>query len=276
LNAGRWDALFSTVKNNRHDPDFILPDRDKVTMAAPFMQAYTDLLIQSCHRRGAMAIGGMAAQIPGKDPVENEKALAKVRADKQREAEKGFDGAWIAHPGLLSVVKPIFDAVMVDAQGKPKQNQTDRLCEDVSVTEAALKNFHLADPKDEVITEAGLRKNAAVPIRYMASLLAGKGAANIDNMMEDVATAEFSRVQLWHWMRSPKGVLADGRKIDKALVAQVLQEELGRLKSAPPDAPGISAHYDTAAQILTDLVMNDQFQEFLTTPAYQHLQSREA
>jgi malate synthase len=271
LNAGRWDALFSTIKNNRHNPDFILPDSDKVTMAAPFMQAYTDLLIKTCHERGAMAIGGMAAQIPSKDEAANQKAQEKVLIDKQREAQKGFDGAWIAHPDLLKVVKPIFDAVMVDEQGKPKLNQMDRLREDVNVTEADLSNFHLESPQDEVITEAGLRKNITVPIRYTASWLSGKGAANIDNLMEDVATAEFRRVDTWQKIRSPKGVLQDGRKIDKPMVDTMIAEELGRLKNAPPDAAGAAVHYDAAAEILRKLVMDDQFEEFLTKPAYEYL-----
>jgi malate synthase len=271
LNAGRWDALFSTVKNNRHNPDFILPDSDKVTMAAPFMQTYTDFLIKACHERGAMAIGGMAAQIPNADDSANQKALGKVRIDKQREAQKGFDGAWIAHPKLLETVKPIFDAVMVDEQGNPKPNQMDRLREDVTVTEADLKNFHLQNPQDEVITEAGVRRNITVPIRYTASWLSGKGAANIDNLMEDVATAEFRRSDLWHKIRSPKGFLQDGRKIDKSMVNTMIDEELGRLKTAPPDAPGVSSNYEAAAEILRKLVMDDHFEEFLTTPAYEHL-----
>ncbi|MFN8596169.1 MAG: malate synthase A, partial [Anaerolineae bacterium] len=204
LNAGRWDYMFSIIKKFRNRPDFAFPDRAQVTMTSPFMRAYTELLVKTCHQRGAHAIGGMAAFIPSrKDPVVNENALKKVREDKLRESGDGFDGTWVAHPDLVPVAKEIFDEVLGD-----KPHQKERLREEVDVNASQLIDFAIPGG---AITEAGLRLNINVALQYVEAWLRGTGAVAIYNLMEDAATAEISRAQVWQWINSPSGVLADGR-----------------------------------------------------------------
>ena len=221
LNCGRWDYLFSIIKRFRRDPDFVLADRALVTMTAHHMRSYSKLAIKTCHRREIHAIGGMAAQIPIKgDPEANEQALAKVRADKEREAGDGHDGTWVAHPGLVALAREAFDAVM------PGPNQIERKREDVEVTADDLLDFGPRAP----ITEAGLRTNIQVSIQYLGAWLAGVGCVPIFNLMEDAATAEISRSQVWQWIRSPNGVLDDGRDITADLVRGLIAEELERTR----------------------------------------------
>ena len=222
LNAGRWDYIFSMIKKFRATAELVLPDRAQITMTVPFMRAYTELLVQTCHRRGAHAIGGMAAFIPNRrDPEVNENALAQVRDDKRREAGDGFDGTWVAHPDLVPVAMEMFDAVLGD-----RPHQKDRLREDVHVTAADL--LDLADRRAGAITEAGFRGNVSVALQYLNSWLRGNGAAAINNLMEDAATAEISRAQLWQWINAG-ATLDDGRPITGALYEQVRDEELGKL-----------------------------------------------
>ena len=207
LNCGRWDYIFSFIKKFRSRPEFVLPDRAQVTMTTHFMRSYSLLAIQTCHRRGAHAMGGMAAQIPIRnDPAVNEAALAKVREDKEREASDGHDGTWVAHPGLVAVALEVFDAKM------PQPHQRDRLREDVKVSAGDL----LRVPSG-TITEQGLRVNVNVGLRYLESWLRGTGCVPIFNLMEDAATCEISRTQIWQWIKHPRGVLEDGRKVTAAL-----------------------------------------------------------
>jgi len=253
LNCGRWDYIFSSIKTQRNDPAFLLPDRGQVTMEAPFLKAYTQLLIRTCHRRGAHAMGGMAAQIPIKDdPVENERALEKVRADKQREVREGHDGTWVAHPGLVLIAKQVFDG------GMPGPNQLGRLREDVEVTDRML-----VEPPRGTRTESGLRHNIRVGIRYLEAWLGGQGAVPIYNLMEDAATAEISRTQIWQWIRHG-AALDDGRPVTKDLVAQVSEEEFGS-----------SRRYAAARAIFLEVATTDELEEFLTLPAYNELVANE-
>ncbi|HEX5477918.1 MAG TPA: malate synthase A, partial [Burkholderiales bacterium] len=255
LNCGRWDYIFSCIKKLRRH-DFVLADRGLVTMTSPFLRAYCKLLVKTCHRRNAHAMGGMAAQIPIKgDPEANAAAMNKVRADKEREATDGFDGTWVAHPGLVSVAKEVFDRIM------PQANQVSRKREDVSVEAKDLLDFQPQSP----ITEQGLRTNINVGLQYIGSWLAGQGCVPINHLMEDAATAEISRTQIWQWVRSPKGVLADGRKVTLEMFRQMLAEELRKV-CALPGSYGMK--YDEAAWLLDRLVSNDEFIEFLTEPAY--------
>jgi len=255
LNIGRWDYIFSCIKKFRADKNFCLADRSQVTMLAPFMRAYALLLVKSCHRRGAPAMGGMAAQIPIKnDPAANEAALEKVRQDKLREVTDGCDGTWVAHPGLVPIAKQVFD------QHMPQPNQYDRQRPDVNVTAKDLLNFQPEKP----ITEAGLRNNISVGIQYLGSWLAGNGCVPVFNLMEDAATAEISRSQIWQWMRSPKGVLEDGRKVTPELFKELLGEELAKVK-----ASGSEGKYDEAAKLFERITTDDKYVEFLTLPAYQ-------
>jgi len=222
LNAGRWDYIFSCIKKFKSDRDFCLADRAKVTMTSPFMRAYALLLLKTCHRRRAPAIGGMSALIPIKDdPEANERALAGVRADKAREAGDGYDGSWVAHPGLVSIAMEEFDKVLGD-----RPNQIDKQRPDVQASPADLLNFQPEKP----ITEAGLRMNINVGIHYVGTWLAGNGCVPIHNLMEDAATAEISRSQVWQWIRSAKGVLDDGRKVTVELVRALIPEELEKVK----------------------------------------------
>ena len=262
LNCGRWDYIFSFIKKFRNRPDFLLPNRALVTMDRDFLKAYVDLLIQTCHRRGIHAMGGMAAQIPIKnDEKANAEAFAKVRADKEREANDGHDGTWVAHPGLVSVALGAFDAVM------KRPNQIDRKREDVTVRAADILSFGPEEP----ITEQGLRTNVSVGIQYIEAWLRGSGAVPIFNLMEDAATAEISRAQVWQWIRSPRGVLADGRKVTKELFQAVLSEELKKIKSMVGGERFSNGKYQEAAELFDELTTNDQFVEFLTLRGYDRL-----
>ena len=254
LNIGRWDYIFSCIKKFRANKDFCLADRAQVTMLAPFMRAYALLLVKTCHRRNAPAMCGMAAQIPIKhDPVANEAALEKVRQDKLREVTDGCDGTWVAHPGLVPVAKAVFDKHM------PTPNQYTRQRPDVTVTAKQLLDFQPERP----ITEAGLRNNISVGIQYVAAWLAGNGCVPVYNLMEDAATAEISRSQIWQWIRSPKGVLEDGRKVTSELFAKLLGEELGKVRSA-----GAEGKLEEAAKLFEQITTDDQYVECLTLPAY--------
>src|SRR5687767_3343075 len=256
LNCGRWDYIFSCIKKLRKQ-DFVLADRAKVTMTSPFLRAYCQLLVKTCHRRGAHAMGGMAAQIPIKgDAAANDAAMEKVRADKEREASQGFDGTWVAHPGLVPVARAVFDKLM------PGPNQVANKREDVCVKAWQLLQLEPQGP----ITEAGLRTNVNVALQYIGSWLAGNGCVPINNLMEDAATAEISRSQVWQWVRSPKGWLDDGRKVTLELFKQVLGEELHKVKGQPGAS---SQRYDDAAWLLDRLVSEDIFIDFLTEPAYE-------
>jgi malate synthase len=255
LNIGRWDYIFSCLKKFRANQDFCLADRAQVTMTAPFMRAYALLLVKTCHRRGAPAMGGMAAQIPIKnDPAANEAAIEKVRQDKLREVTDGCDGTWVAHPGLVPVAKQVFD------QHMPQPNQYTRQRPDVNVTARQLLDFQPERP----ITEAGLRNNISVGIQYLGAWLGGNGCVPVFNLMEDAATAEISRSQIWQWIRSPKGVLDDGRKVTRELFEKLLAEELAKVKAA--DGEG---RYDEAAKLFERITTDDHYVEFLTLPAYQ-------
>ena len=260
LNAGRWDYIFSIIKKFRTRPDMVLPDRAQVTMTVPFMRAYTELLVQTCHRRGAHAIGGMAAFIPSRRDAEvNEQALAKVRDDKVRESTDGFDGTWVAHPDLVPVAREVFDGVLGD-----RPNQKDRLRPEVRVSAADLVD---AAVPGGAVTEAGVRANVSVGLAYLASWLAGNGAAAINNLMEDAATAEISRSQLWQWRVHGVG-LADGGTLTPDRYAAIRDEELSKLREASPDSP-----WTDATALLDDLVLSDAFAEFLTLDAYARLRS---
>jgi malate synthase len=254
LNAGRWDYIFSLIKVFRNSPDHILPDRAQVTMAVPFMRAYTDLLVKTCHKRGAHAIGGMAAFIPTRrDPAVNEIAFAKVREDKEREAGAGFDGTWVAHPGLVPVAIEIFDAALGN-----KPNQKDRQRDDVQTKPEQLTDVRI---EGGTITDVGLRTNVSVALQYLDNWLRGNGAAAINNLMEDAATAEISRAQLWQWIRHA-ATTDDGAPITKDRYRQVRADELAELGGESVD------RYGDAAQILDRLVLADDFELFLTIPAY--------
>jgi len=254
LNAGRWDYIFSLIKKLRTRKDLILPDRQQITMTVPFMRAYTELLVKTCHRRGAHAMGGMAPFIPSrKNPEINEKARAQTRADKEREIKDGFDGTWVAHPDLVPVAKEVFDEKL----GKPHQKE--RLREEVRVEARELQDTKVPGG---TITEAGVRNNISVALQYLSAWLGGNGAVAIFNLMEDAATAEISRAQLWQWVQNG-AKLADGRLIDRALYEKLRDEELAKL----PD----SAQLKQARRILDDLVLGE-FVEFLTLPAYEQLE----
>jgi malate synthase len=260
LNCGRWDYIFSCIKKFRNH-DHVFPDRALVTMTTHFMRSYSLLAIKTCHRRGIHAVGGMSAFIPVKnDPEANERAFAQVRADKEREANDGHDGTWVAHPGLVPVALDVFNAVM------PQPNQIDRKREDVHITAADLLAF-----ADGPITEAGLRTNVSVGVQYVEAWLGGQGAVPINNLMEDAATAEISRAQVWQWIRRPKGVLSDGRKIDLPLFRQVLAEELAKLKERYGEAQYNARNFAKAGELFDRLIGDDTFVEFLTVPGYQYL-----
>jgi len=263
LNAGRWDYLFSIIKKFRsRGREFVLPERNSVTMTAPFMRAYTELLVKTCHGRGAHAMGGMAAFIPSRrDPEVNATALAKVRDDKTRESADGFDGSWVAHPDLVPLCKEVFDAALGD-----RPNQLDRLREEVSVTAQEL----LAVAKTPgQITEAGLRNNVSVALQYLASWLGGSGAVAIFNLMEDAATAEISRSQVWQWVHN--GItLDDGPQVTRTLVEQIIGEELGTISSGLGSAFD-AGRFDQAAALFTEVALADDYAEFLTLPAYERM-----
>ena len=259
LNVGRWDYIFSCIKKFRSNRNFCLADRAQVTMSAPFMRAYALLLVKTCHRRGAPAMGGMAAQIPIKnDPKANEAALAKVREDKLREVTDGCDGTWVAHPGLVPIAREVFDEHM------PGPNQYGRQRHDVSVSAKDLLDFRPEGP----ITEAGLRNNITVGIQYLGAWLAGNGCVPVFNLMEDAATAEISRSQIWQWMRSPKGKLADGRKVTKELFRTLLAEELPKVRTYLGDGAWKAGKYEDGAKLFEKITTDDRYVEFLTLPAY--------
>lgn len=259
LNAGRWDYLFSIIKNFHDRPEFLLPDRSQLTMTVPFMRAYTELLVKTCHRRGAHAIGGMAAFIPSRrDPQVNEIALARVREDKTREARAGFDGAWVAHPDLVPVVSEVFETVL---QKNPNQKQRQR--DDVEVGRDQLLDVRVPGGR---ITEAGLRGNISVALQYLAAWLGGSGAVAINNLMEDAATAEIARSQLWQWIRHRATTESD-EPITLERCRAILREERTRLENSGSDPPRLG----TAAELLESMFAAEVFPEFLTLAAYQRL-----
>ena len=262
LNAGRWDYIFSCIKKFRTNKDFCLADRAKITMTVPFMRAYGLLLLKTCHRRNAPAIGGMSALIPIKSDAEaNEKAMAGVRSDKQRDATDGYDGGWVAHPGLVPIAMEEFGKVLGD-----RPNQIDKKRDDVTASASDLLDFRPEQP----ITETGLRNNISVGIQYLGSWLAGNGCVPIFNLMEDAATAEISRSQVWQWIRSPKGVLEDGRKVTKELVRDLIPQEMEKIKGLVGEA-AYNATYVQAAQIFEQMSTSETFTEFLTLPLYEKL-----
>jgi malate synthase len=263
LNAGRWDYLFSVIKKFRtRGKDFVLPERNAVTMTAPFMRAYTELLVQTCHKRGAFAMGGMAAFIPSRrDPEVNAVALAKVRDDKTREAGDGFDGSWVAHPDLVPVCREVFDSVL-----GAEPNQLDRQRPEVSVRAADLLNV-AATPGG--VTEAGLRNNISVALQYLAAWLAGSGAVAIFDLMEDAATAEISRSQVWQWVHNDV-ILDDGPLVTKDVVERMIDEELLKIREHEGDAFD-AARYGQAVALFTEVALADSFAEFLTLPAYERM-----
>jgi malate synthase len=265
LNCGRWDYIFSFIKVHRADPAYVLPDRAQVGMTQPFLRAYTQLVIKTCHRRGACAMGGMAAQIPIKsDPEANEAALTKVREDKQREAKDGHDGTWVAHPGLVSIAREAFDAVL-----KGKTNQLDVSRDDFGCTANAL----LALPSGQR-TEAGLRQNCRVGVLYLESWLGGNGCVPIDNLMEDAATAEISRTQLWQQVHH-LALLDDDRIIDLALVIHILDEELARIERELGEQRFTEGHFEQARELFLELIASEKLPDFLTPGAYALLQEND-
>ena len=255
LNCGRWDYIFSCIKRFRNKRDFLLADRALITMTTHFMRSYSLLCIKTCHRRNIFAMGGMAAQIPVKnDPKANDEAFAKVRADKEREATDGHDGTWVAHPGMVQLAMDAFDRLM------PTPNQIRKKREDVNVSAKDLLDFGPSEP----ITEQGLRTNVSVGVQYLESWLRGSGAVPIFNLMEDAATAEISRAQVWQWIRHPRGILTDGRKVTTELFRQVLDEEVAKIAAGRPKL-------GVARELFDKLTTNEQFVEFLTLPGYDRL-----
>lgn len=258
LNCGRWDYIFSFIKKFRNRHGYVMPNRSQITMATPFMKAYAQLVIQTCHRRGAHAMGGMAAQIPIKnDPEANEKAIRKVRADKIREVKEGHDGTWVAHPGLVPVATAVFDEYM------SIPNQVHRLRNDIQISAS-----DLMEKPEGTITEEGLRMNINVGILYIESWLRGNGAAAIYHLMEDAATAEISRTQVWQWLKNG-AQLADGRIIDIGLYHQLLEEEIEKIKSYVGEEAYRKGRFIEAIRLFGQLVKSETFTEFLTLPAYE-------
>jgi malate synthase len=260
LNCGRWDYIFSSIKTLREHKNFVLPDRGQVTMETPFLRAYTQLLIRTCHRRGAHAMGGMAAQIPIKeDPAANEAALDKVRADKLREVREGHDGTWVAHPGLVQIARTIFD------QGMSAANQIDRLREDVQVSEEML-----VEPPRGTRTETGLRHNIRVGIRYLEAWLGALGCVPIYNLMEDAATAEICRTQVWQWLHHA-AQLNDGRTVTRALVSPLIDDELDRIRQEIGSGRFDRGRFAEARSLFERVATADKLEDFLTLPAYDAL-----
>lgn len=258
LNAGRWDYIFSAIKKFRTRNDTLLPDRSQVTMTVPFMRAYTELLVKTCHRRGAHAMGGMAAFIPSRDPDVNDTAMTNVNADKQREAGDGFDGTWVAHPALIPIAESAFNTVLGD-----QPNQKARQRDDVLVTAAQILDIGVPGG---TITEAGVRGNISVALQYVNAWLMGTGAAAINNLMEDAATAEIARAQIWQWIRH-SAALDNGTPVTADLYQALHAEELAKLGGAAKD------RYGDASAILDHLILNDEFVEFLTLPALEYLEN---
>lgn len=261
LNCGRWDYIFSFIKRFKNVPAYIFPDRAQITMTRHCMRSYSLLAIKTCHRRGAHAIGGMAAQIPIKnDPEANAAALQRVREDKIREVKDGHDGTWVAHPGLVQIAKEEFD------KGMPAPNQIEKLRQDVQVSAEDLLKLPTG-----TITEEGLRANINIGVQYMAEWLLGNGCVPIYNLMEDAATAEISRTQLWQWVHHPKGVLSDGRKVTLALFRNIMQEEMGDICDLVGDECFGDGKYNLASKLFDDIISSDELAEFLTLSAYEHL-----
>jgi malate synthase len=260
LNCGRWDYIFSSIKTLRNDPAFVLPDRGQVTMEAPFLRSYVQLLIRTCHRRGAFAMGGMAAQIPIKgDPQANARAFDKVRADKVREVREGHDGTWVAHPALVEVARQAFD------EGMPKPNQLDRLRDDVKVTAEML-----VEPPRGTRTEEGLRHNIRVGLQYLEAWLEGQGAVPIYNLMEDAATAEISRTQIWQWMHH-RAALDDGRTVTRELFDRCVAEEFARVRDEVGAERFDGGRFVEARALFVRVATSEPLEEFLTLPAYEAL-----
>ncbi len=260
LNCGRWDYIFSFIKVLRNHPDYVLPDRSTVTMDKHFLKSYVDLLIQTCHKRGIHAMGGMAAQIPIKnDPAANEAALDKVRQDKLREVKAGHDGTWVAHPGLVSIAKEIFDANM------PTPNQIHVTRAEVKVTAADLMKI----PEGQ-ITEAGLKMNCDIGIQYLESWLRGNGCVPIYNLMEDAATAEISRTQVWQWLHHGKN-LSDGRKVDAQLVRDTIHEQLAKIRATIGEARFGASKFPQAGELFEEMMVSPDCKDFLTLEAYRFL-----
>ncbi|MES2771371.1 MAG: malate synthase A [Pseudomonadota bacterium] len=265
LNAGRWDYIFSCIKKFKKNRNFCLANRSAITMEVPFMRAYALALVQTCHKRGAPAIGGMSALIPIKnDPVANEKALAGIRHDKTRDANDGFDGGWVAHPGLVAIAAEVFQQVLGEQPNQWSKQRNERF------SAHDLLNFQPEQP----ITEAGLRNNINVGIHYLGSWLAGNGCVPIHHLMEDAATAEISRSQVWQWVVSPKGVLDNGAKVNAAMVRSMIPEELSKVKASvqasDPNATGAAGEtYDQAALIFERMALAEDYPEFLTLPLYE-------
>jgi len=260
LNCGRWDYIFSFIKKFSNRPDFVLPDRDQVSMVRDFLRAYTQLTIKTCHRRNAHAIGGMAAQIPNRhDADANAEALSKVRTDKEREATDGHDGTWVAHPGLVPIALEQFDTHMKES------NQIARKRQDVNVSAADLLQV-----PDGTITEKGLRHNISVGIQYIESWLGGTGCVPLYNLMEDAATAEICRAQVWQWLKHGASI-SDGPKINTDLVDRLLGEQLEQIKVEVGEERYAKGHYDDASELFEQLIKQEQFNEFLTLPAYERV-----
>jgi len=261
LNCGRWDYIFSFIKKFRNFGNFVLPDRSLVSMNVHFLRSYSQLVIKTCHKRGIHAMGGMAAQIPIKnDNKANEEAIAKVIADKEREAGDGHDGTWVAHPGLIKTAKDIFDRLM------PEPNQINNKREDVNVSAKDL----LTVPEGE-ITEEGLRQNINVSIQYLEAWLNSNGCVPIYNLMEDAATVEISRAQIWQWIHHDKGVLKDGRKVTEELYYSLLKEELEKIKELAGEEEFTKGKYEKAVELFNKLSTEKDFTEFLTLSAYKHI-----
>ena len=262
LNCGRWDYIFSCIKKFRNKRDFLLADRALITMKTHFMHSYSLLCIKTCHRRETFAMGGMAAQIPVKnDPAANEEAFAKVRADKEREARDGHDGTWVAHPGMVQLAMDAFNAVM------PQPNQIDRKREDVQVSARDLLEFGPSEP----ITEKGLRTNVSVGVQYLEAWLRGHGAVPIFNLMEDAATAEISRAQVWQWIRNERGALTDSTKVTKELLRNVLSEEVEEIRKQIGEERFRASKFEAARALFDQITTDDNFVEFLTLPGYDRL-----
>jgi malate synthase len=263
LNAGRWDYIFSAIKTFRERPDAVLPDRADVKMTVPFMRAYTELLVLTCHGRGTFAMGGMAALLPSRtDPEANERAVAAVRADKEREAGDGFDGTWVAHPDVVGVAKAAFDEVLGE-----RPNQIDRLREDVTADAAALVDLAATPGR---VTEAGLRGNVSVGFQYISYWLGGRGAVGLNNLMEDAATAEISRSQIWQWIHNGTR-LEDGTVIDRALVTRILDEELDRIRAEVGEETWAAGRPEDTRRVFEAVALADDFPDFLTEMAYELL-----
>ncbi len=262
LNAGRWDYMFSVIKKFRtRGADFLLPDRNSVTMTVPFMRAYTELLVRTCHKRGAHAIGGMAAFIPSKDEATNKGAFDKVRDDKTREAGDGFDGSWVAHPAMVPLCTEVFDSVLGD-----KPNQVDRTRDEVHVTADQLLDVRSTPG---TVTEAGLRSNISVGVQYLEAWLRGSGAVGINNMMEDAATAEISRSQVWQWLNNDV-TLDDGQAVTRDLVERLIEEEMATIRDKAGDSFA-QGRWDDARSLFTEMALADDFEDFLTIPAYERM-----